>query len=294
MRRGFEIMEVRPTPPYRITPHLEAFQISSEPQPSIYDPSWRSWRMMIEANGVEWPIRVVIRSEGQTPLLQVFVDREADYSTRKEMRSMISWIFATDIDYLEFLNRAQGTPLQQLAWRNIGSRYTRALSIYEAILRALVWRQEKPSKALAELIKLCSSRRTLNGLDYYGTPRPDCVASLGIAGLKGAGFSQAKAETILMASGASLGNFNHETEEAPGCLKELVRRLQEIRGIGKAVAETAVSLISRRPWGGVSPESSIKRTLGALRSNADPKEIAGKLGEYSGLAYYLVLLESMS
>lgn len=250
--------------------------------------------MIIEANGSEWPIRVAIRREGQTPLLQVFVDRGADYSTRREMQSMISWAFATDIDYLEFLNRAQGTPLQQLAWRNMGSRYVRALSIYEAILRALVWRQERPSKALAGLIRRCSSQRTLNGLDYYGTPKPDCVISLGLMGLKEAGFSQAKAETILMASGA-LSEGPPPVPEIEGASedpRELVKRLQEIRGIGKVVAETAVSLISKRPWGGAPPESSIKRVLETLKSNADPKEIARKLGEYSGLAYYLVLLES--
>ncbi len=287
MRRGLEPIAVRPIPPYRITPHLERYCLSGEPMPCTYEHESKRWRALLRVGDSERPLAVVVRSEGHAPELLFLVEDDLERGLREKAVSALRWVFSLDVDYVEFIRRASSTPLQQLAWKGFGLRPARAPGVYEALLMALVWDQEKPARALAELVRRTASSTSIRGETFYGSPSPDAILSLGVEGLKSIGFSQQKAEALLGVASAQRSGSLPSLEAASENPRELARSLEEIPGIGRSTAEIAASLVSRRPWGAVSVEAAARRISERLGLRYDPDEMERALGDYVGLAYYL-------
>lgn len=289
MRRGLEQVALRPTPPYRVTPHLERYCLSGEPMPScLYDSPSRRWAALVRLDGYDSPLAVLVSSEGQNPVLQMFVEDDLDRRLRERARSVASWVFAVDVDYMDFISRTAATPLHAIAWRGFGLRPTRAIGVYEALLMSIVWGQEKSSRALAALVRRTASSRSSSAGQFYGSPDPDAVLSLGLDGLKSLGFSQQKAEAVLEVAEAQRSGSLPPLSEASENPRKAARAFAELKGIGKSMAEVAASLVSRRPWGGVSAETVARALKERLGLNYDARDLEAQLGEYVGLIYYLL------
>ncbi|MGC9191425.1 MAG: hypothetical protein ACP5GT_01995 [Conexivisphaera sp.] len=288
MRRGLEPISVKPSPPYRITPHLDRYCPSGEPMPCIYDGGSKRWRSLVSIRGEMRPLALNVRSEGQNPLVHVLVEDDLDRDRRREAQSTASWILALDVDYMGFMGRTAGTPLHSIAWRGFGLRPARATSVYEALLMALVWGQGKPSSALSALVRSAGPSIVVQGEEFYGPPDPERVKSLGLDGLKSLGFSQQRAEAVLAVSAAVSSGSLPTMEEASENPRKAARAFAEIPGVGRSAAEVAASLISRRPWSGFSPEAMARRISEATGVGYGARDLEDLLGEYLGLAYYLV------
>jgi 3-methyladenine DNA glycosylase/8-oxoguanine DNA glycosylase len=289
-RGDSEQISIRPSPPYRISPHLEAYCLSGEPLPCVYESGAKRLRLLAGVGGSPRPLSVSIRSEGQFPLLQVQVagGEDSGRGARSDAQSIASWVMSVDVDYMEFMRRTEGTPLHSLAWRSFGLRPARATGVYEALLIALAWGQEKPLRALAALVRRTSPSSSARGEQFYGPPDPAAVAALGIEGLKSLGFSQQKAEAVLEVSAAAASGSLPSMEEASSNPRRAARAFAELRGVGRSAAELAASLVSKIPWGGHSPEAAARRISELLGSGYAARDVENVLGDYLGLAYYLV------
>ncbi|MGC9178066.1 MAG: hypothetical protein ACP5G6_06600 [Conexivisphaera sp.] len=288
MRRGLEPVAMKPTPPYRVTPHLEHYCLSGEPMPCTYDHESRRWRSLVRFGDSERPMVIVVRSEGQNPALQLLVEDDLDRGLRERAQSIARWIFAIDVDYMDFMSKTAATPLHSLAWRGFGLRPTRAPGVYEALLMSLAWGQEKSARALAELVRRTASSLSIHSERFYGPPDPGKVTALGIDGLRSLGFSQQKAEAVLEVAMAQGSGSLPSLEDAAENPRRAARSFAELRGVGKSAAELAASLISRRPWGGVSAEAVARALKDRLGVSYEAKYLEAQVGDYIGLVYYLL------
>jgi len=289
MRRGLEPTAIRPTPPYRITPHLERHCLSGEPMPCTYDRGSRRWSALVGLGDGDRPLVVSIRGEGQNPLLQMYTEDDLGHDLRARAAALASWAFSTDVDYMGFMGRAAGTPIQGLAWRGFGLRPARALSVYEALLMALVWGQGKSAAALAALVKSTGRSIALRGERFYGPPDHEKVLALGVEGLRSLGFPRQRAEAVVEVAAAHGSGALPTLDDASQNPRKAARAFAEIKGVGRSAAETAASLVSRRPWGGVSPEAASRALSEGPGAGYGARDIEDLLGDYVGLAYYLAV-----
>lgn len=291
VKRFVESLSLMPTPPYRVTPYFTKWLIPSEPSPAIYEPVWRSWRRLVEVDGDLHPVRVVFKTEGQSPQIQLFLERSVGHDLRRRIQERVEWLLSLDVDYLEFMNVAQGTPIYQLAWRQVGLRPPRLPDLFESLVFVVSSRSESLLKSLGSIIKSLGPRRVVNKLVYYGFPSPEAVLEAGVEGLTSLGVSRSRAELVVrIAKAAAEGGLpsNETAVEEP---RRAVKILQEVEGVGRSTAELAVSHVSKKPWGGFSDEYAVSRAIrAATGSEPDPsqvKEVSRKLGSYSGLAYFI-------
>lgn len=209
-------------------------------------------------------------------------------------RDLAARMLGTEVDLASFYSRARRIRgLSPLARRFSGLKPPRFSSLWETILNAIPFQQLSLVSALASLGRLIegtSQPVDFEGQRLYPLPRPERLAGMSEAELKGFGFSGAKARALRDAAiGIASGSITEEDLE-PLSTEALAERLTELRGIGPWTASLMMLRGFRRldvfPAGDAGAARGLRETF----PDADPEELLHALGPYRGMLYYHLLL----
>jgi DNA-3-methyladenine glycosylase II len=151
-----------------------------------------------------------------------------------------------------------------------GLRVPASATPFEALTWAITGQQISLGAAVSirrKLIQLAGPRHS-DGLACY--PDPGRIAGLNEAGLRQAGYSQTKAQTLLALSrGIEARQFPLEAWTAQLRIDEIRQRLQAVRGIGPWTVDYA--LLRGFGWldGSLHGDAAVRRKLGLLLDSSE-------------------------
>ena len=221
----------------------------------------------------------------------------AQPQTRKQARQCVRRVLGLSADLRDFYALADADPaLGYLANRFMGMHPPRYLSLFEALTNALVCQQISLHVGITILNRLCETYGVRAG-DGYGFVRPaDLLAAADADALRALGLSYAKAHTLLRLASACVDGDLSEARLTRLPDADKLRRLQQIRGIGRWSAEYVLLRGLSRwqffPGDDVGAQKYLKQWLG-LDHAPDYDQVAAALQRWkpcAGLIYFHLLL----
>ncbi len=218
----------------------------------------------------------------------------------------ITLIFNLDLDLLPFYGIAKrDTTLNKVARRLWGLRSPTTQTVYEALIDSIVEQQISLSVATGmerRMIKKFGETLSVGGEICYGYPLPSALEQASIEDLRACGLSGRKAEYVRdISSLVAAGKLDLERFRSYGNAEDIVRELDEVRGIGTWTAElTAIRALQK--WD-VMPADDVglRRIIakfycdGKRIESDEARKIAEPWGKWRGLAaYYFVVAELLS
>ncbi|MCE4628252.1 MAG: hypothetical protein F7C34_03785 [Desulfurococcales archaeon] len=283
-----------PVPPYRVTPHLERFSLPGQPAPYIYDARAGACRRVLSVLGEPVPVKVFLRGEPDRPAITIHAyNRSPDAAGRA--RDSVLLALRAGFDYSGLLERVgRWEPLRRLAMKHWGLRPTRKLSLYEALVDAIVKQRialRASLRLLASLVLSYGGRLTVGGEDYYSAPLPERLARAGVEEIRAHGLTRLKARALVEVAARQLEGSLPTLDQAVRDPEATVRALTRIYGVGRWTAELAVAMVHPRfPLGPLS-DLAVSRGLSLVLPGASPRRIVEELGDYAGLVMYLAAYE---
>lgn len=187
--------------------------------------------------GLLWqsqPARLSITFAGRQAIAELQMDGDCEPAAPTQWRSMVRRMLGLDQPIAEFERcHGQHPHLGPLINRQRGLRVPVTTTPFEAVTWAITGQQISLSAAISIRRKLIVhiGRRHSSGL--YCFPDATALADLDAATLRSAGYSRAKADTLLTISRLTAQNLLplHDAQSAPP-MAEISAQLQAIRGIG--------------------------------------------------------------
>ncbi len=205
----------------------------------------------------------------------------------------IGWVLAkmlrVDFDYNSFLDHVRGNEkLYRLAVKHLGLRPTRHLSIYDALIDAVVKQMINLKMAIritANLIEAYGAHRVVDGLDYYWYPPADMLKDADIMELRNLKLSRTKARSLREIALAEYEGRLPKLGEIIADPWSTIGELTSIYGVGKWTAELAIAMVLDDFRLGPQTDLAVRRGLESLGI----RDVDSLM--YSGLIMYLASLE---
>ena len=279
-----EIIELRPKPPYMITPHIRLFTLPDRPTPCIYNNG--CCRRMFQGLIYE----AYINGEPDDPLLRVKVYR----GNARVVRRLIEHVYNVYLDYTEFLECIKGFPrLYEIACRYRGLRPALAPSLFEALIKSIISQnisQKLALKITSRLVELYGERVEVNGRVFYDFPSPSRLAEVGTMKLKKIGLSIRKAEYIHGIAKAVANGYNLEFLKKLKPL-EAVKELIKFKGVGLWTAKLSLMAATGNLSLDLLEDKAVSRGLKMLGlRGSDIDHVVKSCRKYVGLIMYLSAL----
>ncbi len=288
-----------PKPPFNLSNHLEVFSLPGLPAPHTFNPAMRSYRRLL-VQGWEEPevmlVKAMFRGEPWSPRIDVQIALTKGWVG--DPAETAGRLFRIDFDYNEFLRALEDygdKRLLRLAQRHPGLRPTRQLSVYEALVDAIVKQRVALRAALkiqSRLVRRYGYRVESGGEEYFSAPSPVALAGEDVDRLRAVGVTRVKARALVEVARAELEGRLPELREVEADPWGAARELTRIYGVGVWTAELVAAMVHPRFPIGPTTDLAVRRGLKMLLGVEvlDEGCVEG-LGDYLGLVMYLASLE---
>jgi DNA-3-methyladenine glycosylase II len=225
-------------------------------------------------------------------------------AVRAAVTSALVRLLGLGTDLTEFYRfAAHDVRLGPLARRFRGIKPPRFATVFECVINAMACQQVTLTLGVRLLSRLAVAHGTAfrDGDDaVHAFPRPEELAGLSPAILQQLGFSRQKGRAMIeLARAVAEGRLDLE-ELATLSDDETVKRLRELRGVGRWTAEYILLRGLGRthvfPGDDVGARNNLRRWLG-LANPLDYQGVRRALspwGDYSGLVYFHLLLDRLA
>ena len=290
---GWSSYAVEPARPYDFTTHLRAFTIPGRPLPWLFDSEVGLLRVLAPVgDGV--PLEAVFEGEPWRPRIRVRV-----YGGGGEVVEWFREHVRADFNYADFLEKARLLPaLYRLALKYPGVRPGRCLSLYNALLDVIVKQRITLRVALrlmSRIIEHYGSRKIVGGTAYYWYPPPRSIIAAGVEGLRSLPLPRMKARALVEVALAEEEGRLPSVREAIQDPWSVARELENLYGVGPWTSRLAVALVHPLFPLGPSSDLAVRRGMSLLLGRepgaSEVDEVLRVLGDYAGLAMYLVALD---
>jgi DNA-3-methyladenine glycosylase II len=252
-------------------------------------------------------VLVLLESVGflDKPKLKVHLKAnfEVSHDDVEQARRIVTRLFNLDLDLAEFyeLARKEAT-LNGIVQQLWGLRSPTTQTVYEALIDSIVEQQISLKVATSmerRVIKTFGEALTLGGETYFAYPTAAVLAQVSIEELRACGLSGSKAQYVKQISGEIVkGNLDLEKFRGYSNTEDVVRELDEVKGVGPWTAELTV-IRALQKWDAMPADDvGLRRILsrfysGGIRISSDEaKHIAEPWGCWRGLAaFYFVVAE---
>jgi len=286
---GFDVVVIKPVPPYTITPHLRRFSLRGSPTPCVYDDALRRCSRLVRVRGCLVAYRVFIVREGWDPLIKVHVLR-GDVGVTAEV---VKHVLNTEYRYPstdELISACPG--LEVVLRRYPGLRPALNPTMWESLVKAITNQQISIYLALTITSRLVTHYgirlRVGDGEYLYDFPTPEEVLRAGVTGLRSVGLSLRKAEYVvgiaeaIVKQGYDLGRV---AELRPD---EAIEELMKFRGVGPWTAKLAYMAYTGNLSILLPEDLAVRKGLEIARCREDVlKELTPHAGLISYLAAFL-------
>jgi DNA-3-methyladenine glycosylase II len=301
MARG--TFELKPVLPFRLD--LAVWTLRRRPGNVVDRWDGTTFRRVLPLS--QGPVEVAVSQHGpsEAALLQVFVaGQPLRPAVRGAVTSALERLLGLSIDLTEFYQfAAHHRPLAPLAQRFRGMKPPRFATVFESVINSMACQQ----MTLTLGIRLLSDLAVAFGAAFdngdgtvYAFPRPANLAGLNPPDLRRLGFSQQKGKAMIeLARSIVEGRLDleHFVDLSDD---EAVKRLCELRGVGRWSAEYVLLRGLGRthifPGDDVGGRNNLRRWLGLNKplDYGSVREELSSFGEYAGLVYFHLLLDRLS
>jgi len=288
-------LELRPRPPFRLD--LTVWALRRREQNAIDTWDGHSYRRALRVGGVPLELAVTQVGPATRPRLELVIAGRRTRSREDVARAVLARLLGLDVDLSGFYARAARDPiLHDLAARYRGVKPPRFPSVFECLLNAVACQQLSLAAGLTLLSRLAAAAGRTAG-SPRAFPEPSEILRLAPRDLRGVGFSERKAATILtLARAAEVGDFALE-RLAPLGDAAVRERLMRQPGIGPWSADyvllRGLGRLHVFPWHDVGALNGLQRLLSATGSDDEPEAALVRFAPDAGLVYFHLLLRGL-
>jgi len=293
---------LHPVPPFRLD--LTAWALQRRPGNIIDRWDGRTYHRVLTVEGSSFEIAVSEASEAGRALRVIIKGVSIQPETGQTIREQLESALGIRTDLSGFYRMAEkDSRLKPLARRFRGIKPPRFFSIYEGLINGIACQQLSLSLGIQLLGRL--TRRFGHSLGNgdsasYGFPCPQDLADGKPEDVKSLGFNFQKARAMVDISRAIIeGRLDLDALEKEND-EEALRRLMELRGVGRWTAEYTL-LRGMGRWhtfpvddqgarNGLVRWLDLRKPLDAART----QRIVGQWQPYGGLIYFHMLMNSLS
>ena len=293
---------LQPVHPFRLD--LTAWALQRRPGNLIDRWDGAAYRRVLTIDGSTFEIVVSQAGEAARTLGVAIAGDSLRRETKQRTRELLVSALGIRIDLSGFYRLAEtNSRLKSLARSFRGLKPPRFFSVYEGLINGIACQQLSLSLGIQLLGRL--ARRFGPSVDNgdsvnYGFPRPVDLANANVAEIKQLGFSLQKARAMVETSRAILeGRLDLDVLAAEGD-DEAVRRLRQLRGVGRWTAEYAL-LRGMGRWhifpvddqgarNGLARWLHLRKQLDAARTQRFLKQWQ----PYGGLIYFHMLMNGLN
>jgi DNA-3-methyladenine glycosylase II len=295
--------ELQPVSPFRLD--LAVWTLRRRPANVVDRWDGTTYRRVLPLS--QGTVEVAVSQHGppEDALLRVAVaGQPLRAAVRGAVTSALERLLGLSIDLTEFYQfAAHHRPLAPLAQRFRGMKPPRFATVFEGVINAMACQQMTLTLGIRLLSDLAAAFGAAfdNGDEtVYAFPRPADLAGLSTSDLRRLGFSHQKGRAMIeLARSIIEGRLDLE-HFADLSDDEAVKRLYELRGVGRWTAEYVLLRGLGRthifPGDDVGARNNLRRWLG-ITTPLDYESIREQLspfGQYAGLVYFHLLLDRLS
>jgi DNA-3-methyladenine glycosylase II len=252
------------------------------------------------------PVEVAVTQTASPEAARLQVDvagQPIRAAVRSAVTSAVERLLGLRIDLTEFYQfAARHRRLGPLALRFRGMKPPRFATVFEAAINAMACQQLTLTlgiRLLSSLAEACGGVRDDGAEEVHAFPRPADLAGLSPTDLRRLGFSHQKGRAMIeLARSVAEGQLDLEQLAAlPD--DEAVKRLCEIRGVGRWTAEYVLLRGLGRthifPGDDVGARKNLQRWLRLSKPLDYPgvRRAQSGWGDYAGLVYFHLLLDRL-
>jgi len=245
------------------------------------------------------PVQVAVTQQNSTLAVTV-AGAGLPSRAQADVTAALDRLLGLRIDLRKFYRLAsQETKLHQLARRFLGMKPPRFPSVFEALVNAIACQQLSLTVGITLLNRLTERYGLGSRSEDHAFPRPDDLSKVDAQALRALGYSRNKGQTLIEAARAvTEGDLDLEALATMDDA-EVVKRLMELRGVGRWTAEyTLLRGLGRThqfPGDDVGAQKGLHRWL-RLRRPPDydhVRRVLRKWRPYAGLIYFHLLLDGL-
>lgn len=290
-------LTLNPKPPFRLD--LTAWTLRRQAHNAIDRWDGAVYRRALALDGAAVEVAVHQIGSAQSPRLVVELDRAVDTRTQRTIRQLLRRMLGLTTDLAPFYALARSDPrLDTLAQAFIGMRPPRFPSLFEGLANAAACQQLSLFVGIT-LLNRITERYGRPAGKGFAFPRPVDMLGVDPVELRELGFSMAKARTLLgVAEACASRDLDERTLEALDP-KAAIKRLIELRGIGRWSAEytllRGLGQVQVFPGDDVGARKHLALWLG-IDEAMDYGRVAATLQpwqSYGGLIYLHLLLRRL-
>ncbi len=297
-------LHIKPRPPFRLD--LTVWALRRRPHNMIDRWDGNTYTRVFVTDG--GPVLVETKQEGppERPRLAVSISGGAILSpeqTKRDVLSLLKKVLGTSEDVHAFYKiTRKNSALNVLAKDFLGLKPPRFPSVFEAVVNAFACQQLSLNVGITLLNRLCETYGPsvpAGGSEIHAFPLPEDLSDAKLETLRALGFSRNKGHAIVnlarsvLYSRLDLENLERQSDE------EVIKTLQDIRGVGRWTAEYVVLRGLRRlsvfPGDDVGAQNNLQRFF-HLREKPDYgaiKRTMFRWQPYSGFVYFHFLLQNL-
>jgi len=222
---------------------------------------------------------------------------------RQKTEEAVRFIFNLDFDLCSFYREIKGDRvMSQVTKQLYGLKNPTTPTVFESLVDSIIEQQISIKVAIVleeKLTKKLGERLEIDGETYFAFPTPQNLAGASVDEIQRVGLSRRKAEYIheaaelIMARKLDLERIKNQ--ENP---EEIIRELDEVRGIGVWTAELTMLRGMQKLEALPADDLGIRRVISRYFCGGKPiktdeaREIAKSWGKWKGLAaFYLIIAE---
>jgi DNA-3-methyladenine glycosylase II len=297
-----EKIEVTALPPFRFDLSSEIFA-NGDKQIRNYEKG-RFWQV-VRANGKL--VLAVTESTGNGNEPKLAVELKSDSAITEEDKKTagdtVKALFSLDLDLNPFYETVKDDKIMAHLTRELwGLKNPTTPTVFEALVDSIVEQQISLKVANSienRIIKKFGDALNLERTVYFVYPTPQRLASVSIDEFRQCGLSFRKGEYIKEASQLiTKGKLNLEKLKTYDSSEQIIRELDEVRGVGVWTAELTMLRGMQRLEALPADDLGLRRVIsryyrdGKVISSAEARKIGKNWGDWKGLAaYYLVVAD---
>lgn len=288
-------LELRPRPPFRLDLTVWALRRREQNQIDHWD--GRSYRRILLIDGAPVELEVTQTGPAAQPQLDLRLGGRRTSAREDAARATLTRMLGLHVDLSGFYARAaEDNVFRDLAERYRGLKPPRFPTVFECLLNAVACQQLSLAAGLTLLNRLVATAGRRAG-SLRAFPEPNDLLRLAPSKLRGLGFSERKAATILtLAHAAATGTLDLAQLEPLD--DEAVReRLTRQSGIGPWSADyvllRGLGRLHVFPRGDVGALTGLRRLLTSTCVADEPRAVLARLPVAAGLLYFHLLLHSL-
>jgi DNA-3-methyladenine glycosylase II len=266
----------------------------------------RFWQVMRTGEKL---VLVTIKASGTIEHPEVSVELQSNdklsSSDQHTIRQSVSFLVDADFDLRPFYaDISKEQVLAETVLRLRGLKIPSTATVFESLIDSIIEQQISLNVAhvlQTNLIKRFGDRLSLGPNVYFGYPTPQELASKAIEELRECGLSSKKSEYIKdISEKVYQRELDLEAFKRRNDVEEIIRELDNIRGIGRWTAELTIVRGMRRYEAIPADDLGLRRVIAHFYcrdkkiTGEQARRISEKWGRWKGIAsFYLIAAEAI-